>query len=125
MRYLATLILLLWATVAQAGDFLTDHAGMWEGQGTTSDGIKWTFYARIDQNGAKWNSIDDGCEGTWDFQQVHANQADGWEDVLVGRDRCYLGLRIVLTTYDASRIKAEWYLQNGMFVAEAMLWPVQ
>ena len=125
MKYIALPVLLLWASLAWAGEFLTDHTGMWEGQGTTTDGISWTFYARIDHNGAKWNSIEDGCEGTWDFAQVYDTHADGWEDVTVGQDRCYVGLRIVLTPYDASRIKAEWYLQNGMQVAEALMWPVQ
>jgi len=124
MRTFFAALLLVIATAAHA-EFLDDHEGMWEGQGVTSDGIEWTFYARIDANGAKWNSIGDGCEGTWNFMEVYPNHADGWEDVSVGQDRCYVGLRIVLTPYDASRIKAEWYLPNGMPVAEALMWPVQ
>ena len=124
MRTVLTVFFVLFATVAQA-EFLDDHEGMWEGQGVTSDGIQWTFYARIDANGAKWNSVDDGCEGTWDFTQVYPNYADGWEDVTVGQERCYVGLRIVLTPYDASRIKAEWSTRHGVPVAEALMWPVQ
>ncbi len=122
-RFLAV-VFLFWASVAQA-DFLSEHTGYWEGQGVTTDGVEWTFYAQIDHNGAKWNSVEDGCEGTWDFMKTYPNHADGFEDVMVGQDRCYVGLRIVLTPYDASRIKAEWYLPNGMQVAEAFMWQVQ
>lgn len=124
MRKLLFAVFMIFASVAHA-EFLDDHEGMWEGQGVTTSGVRWTFYARIDANGAKWNSVEDGCEGTWDFMQVYPNHADGWEDVIVGRDRCYVGLRIVLTPIDDYRIRAEWYLQNGMQVAEAVLMRVQ
>lgn len=124
MRKFFTFLFLFWASLAQA-DFLSEHSGHWEGQGVTSDGVNWTFYAQIGHNGAKWSSVEDGCEGTWNFLKTSQNHADGFEDVIVGMDRCYVGLRIVLTPFDASRIKAEWYLPNGMPVAEAFMWPVQ
>ncbi|WP_175556926.1 hypothetical protein [Shimia gijangensis] len=49
----------------------------------------------------------------------------GWEELTVGADRCYVGLKFVVTRYDESRIKVDWFQLNGMFVAEALLWRVQ
>lgn len=124
MRKILTAALVLVATAAQA-EFLTDYAGMWEGQGQTTGGIPFTYYARIDSNGAKWNSVNDGCEGTWDFQKVYDTHADGWENVTIGQDRCVLGLRVVLTPYNGGRIKAEWSTMHGAPVASAVFMPVQ
>lgn len=49
----------------------------------------------------------------------------GWEEVIVGADRCYVGLKFVVTRYDGHRLEVNWFKPNGMFVAEAILWPLQ
>ena len=124
MRKLLTIILLLIGQVAYA-DLLSESQGQWEGQGRLESGMEWPVYVKFLSNSAEVYTPEDGCEADWTFGTVTNGIIRGWEHVTVGMDRCYVGLELVITRYDASRLKVEWYLPNGMFVAEALLWRVQ
>lgn len=121
----ATTATLILTTAAAQAEFQDDHAGTWDGQGLTSDGTAFTYCARSDANCAKWTSVNDGCEGTRDFQNAFPNHADGWEAVPLGQDRCHVGLRVVLTPVGGNRIKADWSALHRVPVAEAAFMPVQ
>ena len=107
------------------GDFLSEHRGTWEGTGVLDSGLQWPIYVTFLDQTAQVVTPDDGCEAIWTFDRITDGMMQGWEEVTVGADRCYVGLKFVVTRHDASRLKVEWYQQNGMFVAEALLWPVQ
>ena len=124
MKKLLLVLMLFIAQVAQA-DLLSESLGQWEGQGVLESGMKWPIYVKFLSQGAEVYTPDDGCEADWTFGTVTDGILRGWEHVTVGIDRCYVGLEFVVTRYDDYRLKVEWYLPNGMFVAEALLWRVQ
>lgn len=119
------LVLLLVIGQAAHADFLSENRGHWEGKGYISSGLEWPVYVQFMSNSAEVYTPDDGCEATWTFETVGQNIIRGWEEVTVGADRCYVGLKFVVTRHDASRIKVDWFQMNGMHVAEALLWRVQ
>ncbi|WP_299922742.1 hypothetical protein [uncultured Pelagimonas sp.] len=124
MRQLLLVLFLIIGQVAHA-DFLSDNRGHWEGKGYLPSGLEWPVYIEFRSNSAKVYTPDDGCEANWSFEQVTNNLIRGWEHVTVGADRCYVGLKFVVTRHDASRIKVDWFQMNGMQVAEALLWRIQ
>ena len=124
MRKLLLVIFLVLGQTAHA-DFLSDNRGQWEGTGYLASGFQWPIYVKFNRNTAEVYTPDDGCEAIWRFEKVTNHMMQGWEEVTVGADRCYVGLKFVVTRYDQHRLKVEWYQMNGMFVAEALLWPVQ
>lgn len=124
MRKLFLVILLLLGQAAHA-DFLSQNQGHWEGNGVLASGMEWPIYVQFKRNSAEVYTPEDGCRAIWTFDLVNDNMLQGWEEVTVGADRCYVGLKVVVTRYDASRLEVNWFQMNGMFVAEALLWRVQ
>jgi hypothetical protein len=124
MRMILLILLLVIGQVAHA-DFLNENRGHWEGEGSLPSGQKWPVYVEFKANSAEVYTPDDGCEARWTFESVTENIIRGWEELTVGADRCYVGLKFVVTRYDASRIKVDWFQMNGMHVAEALMWRVQ
>ena len=124
MRKLLLILLLVIGQGAFA-DFLSDNRGQWEGTGVLDSGFEWPIYIKFLSNHAKVYTPDDGCEAIWRFEKVTPHMMQGWEETTVGADRCYVGLKFVVTQYDASRLEVNWFQMNGMFVAKALLWRVQ
>ena len=124
MRRLFLMLLLVLGQAAQA-DFLSENRGQWEGNGVLASGFQWPIFVKFMSNRAEVYTPDDGCEAIWTFERVTNHMMQGWEEVTVGIDRCYVGLKFVVTRYDANRLEVNWFKPNGTFVAEAVLWRVQ
>ena len=122
-NFLATLLIILGQPAL--ADFLSENRGQWEGTGVLASGFEWPIYVKFRPNSAQVYTPDDGCEAVWTFEQVTNDMIKGWEEVTVGADRCYVGLKFVITRYDDHRLEVNWFKPNGMFVAEAVLWRVQ
>ena len=119
------LLLVLVLGQAAAADFLSENRGQWEGTGVLASGFEWPIFVRFQADTAEVYTPDDGCEAVWTFDRITHAMIQGWEHVTVGADRCYVGLKVVVTRYDENRLEVNWYKPNGMFVAEAVLWRVQ
>ena len=124
MRTLLLICLLVFGQSASA-DFLSENQGHWEGQGVLESGQTWPFYVHFQPNRAEVYSYEDGCEANWNFTRVTPHMMEGWEELLVGFDRCHAGLKFVVTRHDASRLKVEWQNMHGVFIAEGFIWRVQ
>ncbi|MGH1413140.1 MAG: hypothetical protein ACRBB0_06585 [Pelagimonas sp.] len=119
------LILFLFFGQAASADLLSENRGLWEGTGFLESGQEWPIYVEFLTDIAHVRTPEDGCEAIWQFESITQNIIRGWENVTVGEDRCYVGLKFVVTRHDRHRLKVDWYQMNGMFVAHAILWPVQ
>jgi len=121
------LLLLLFLVMGQSAlaDMLSENRGQWEGNGVLESGFTWPVYVKFLSNTAEVYTPDDGCEAIWRFESVTSSMIKGWEEVTVGADRCYVGLKFVVTRFDENRLEVNWFKPNGMFVAEAVLWRVQ
>jgi hypothetical protein len=124
MRKFLLILFLVFGQAAHA-DLLSENRGQWEGVGVLESGFEWPIYVKFLAASAQVYTPDDGCQSVWTFESVTQNLIKGWEEVTVGADRCYVGLKFVVTRYDENRLEVNWFLPNGMFVAEAVLWRVQ
>ena len=125
MRTLLVLVFTFWASVLTAGDLLSESQGHWEGEGVLASGMTWPIYVHFKPNSADVVTPDDGCEAVWTYSRLGSGLIEGWEEVTVGMDRCYVGLKFAVTQYDESRLEVNWFKPSGVFIAEALLWRVQ
>lgn len=125
MRTVLVLIFTFWTTALMAGDLLSDVQGQWEGKGVLSSGMEWPLFVRFGPDGAEVYTPEDGCEATWSYARLGPGLIQGREELKIGFDRCEVGLKYVVTRHDESRLEVNWFTMHDVFVAEALLWPVQ